>query len=113
LAQFFHLSSDNYDLAVDLFVFLLYNREYPGAPDRGGKKEDTKNYVELVKTLRDTFDKTGRSLGITFTAPSSYWYLKWFDLPGMMKYCDWVNLVCLTFFLLVFLFLQTEVLSLT
>ncbi|KAG6187812.1 hypothetical protein E4U27_007679 [Claviceps purpurea] len=95
-------SSANRQLFADgLVSFLSYygfdgvdlDWEYPGAPDRGGKKEDTKNYVELVKTLRATFDKTGRSLGITFTAPSSYWYLKWFDLPGMMKYCDWVNLM--------------------
>ncbi|KAM7215378.1 hypothetical protein V8F06_009239 [Rhypophila decipiens] len=95
-------SGSNRQLFADgLVAFLTYygfdgvdlDWEYPGAPDRGGKKEDTKNYVELVKTLRATFDKTGRSLGITFTAPSSYWYLKWFDLQGMMKYCDWVNLM--------------------
>ncbi|UKZ93576.1 uncharacterized protein TrAFT101_008486 [Trichoderma asperellum] len=95
-------SSSNRQLfANELVAFLTYygfdgvdlDWEYPGAPDRGGKKEDTKNYVELVKTLRATFDKTGHSLGITFTAPSSYWYLKWFDLPGMLRYCDWVNLM--------------------
>ncbi|KAK0669896.1 bacteriodes thetaiotaomicron symbiotic chitinase [Cercophora samala] len=67
--------------------------EYPGAPDRGGKPDDTKNYVELFKTLREAFDKSGRKLGLTFTAPSSYWYLKWFDLPGLMKYADWLNLM--------------------
>ncbi|KAK7915206.1 glycoside hydrolase superfamily [Apiospora marii] len=33
--------------------------EYPGAPDRGGKKEDTANYVQLLKTLRSTFDGSG------------------------------------------------------
>lgn len=89
-----------------------FDWEYPGAPDRGGKKEDTANYVQLLKTLRSTFDGSGgiRSLnsspssfgsrltlnvtgkyGITFTAPSSFWYLRWFDLPNMLKYCDWVN----------------------
>ena len=68
-------------------------REYPGAPDRGGSKDDTANYVNLVKTLRENFSKSGRNLGITFTAPSSFWYLRWIDLAGMMKYCDWVNLV--------------------
>ncbi|KAI0863675.1 hypothetical protein F4860DRAFT_521760 [Xylaria cubensis] len=67
--------------------------EYPGAPDRGGHEEDTDNYVLMMKTLRETMDQTGRHLGLTFTAPSSYWYLKWFDLPGMMKYADWVNLM--------------------
>ncbi|KAF2824330.1 glycoside hydrolase [Ophiobolus disseminans] len=67
--------------------------EYPGAPDRGGKDDDTKNYVELLKQLRATFNASGRKLGITFTAPSSYWYLRWFDLPGMLKYCDWINVM--------------------
>ncbi|KAK3369407.1 hypothetical protein B0T24DRAFT_580387 [Lasiosphaeria ovina] len=65
--------------------------EYPGAPDRGGKKEDTANYVQLLKTLRSTFDGSGGKYGITFTAPSSFWYLRWFDLPGMIRYSDWIN----------------------
>jgi chitinase len=72
---------------------LTLSREYPGAPDRGGKPDDTENYVKLLETLKSSFDKSGRSLGLTFTAPSSFWYLRWFDLPGMMKYADWVNLV--------------------
>ena len=67
--------------------------EYPGAPDRGGKPDDTKNYVLLVETLRKTFDASGRKLGLTFTAPSSFWYLRWFDLPGMVKHVDWINIV--------------------
>ncbi|CZT52813.1 uncharacterized protein RSE6_14193 [Rhynchosporium secalis] len=46
--------------------------EYPGAPDRGGIPDDTKNYVALLETLRSTFDRAPRTLGITFTAPSSY-----------------------------------------
>lgn len=33
--------------------------EYPGAPDRGGKTEDTANYVQLLETLRSTFDRSG------------------------------------------------------
>lgn len=76
-------------------ITLTVTREYPGAPDRGGKEDDTKNYVELLKTLKSTFDNSGQNLGLTFTAPSSFWYLRWFDLPGMMKYADWVNLVCI------------------
>lgn len=67
--------------------------EYPGAGDRGGKPEDTKNYVLLVKTLRETFDSSGSTFGLTFTAPASYWYLRWFDLPGMAKYVDWINVM--------------------
>lgn len=67
--------------------------EYPGAPDRGGKPEDTQNYVALMKTLRATFDASGTTFGLTFTAPSSFWYLRWFDLPGLIKYVDYINLM--------------------
>ncbi|QRD83216.1 glycoside hydrolase superfamily [Aspergillus flavus] len=62
--------------------------EYPGAGDRRGKPRDTDNYVKLLAKLRSTFNASGRKLGISFTAPSSYWYLKWFDLPGLLKYAD-------------------------
>ncbi|KAJ6071566.1 hypothetical protein N7499_009580, partial [Penicillium canescens] len=65
--------------------------EYPGAGDRGGKKEDTDNYVKLMKDLRSKFKDSGRDIGLTFTAPSSYWYMRWFDLSGMLKYADWMN----------------------
>ncbi|KAL6230148.1 glycoside hydrolase superfamily [Aspergillus navahoensis] len=55
--------------------------------------EDTANFVLLMKTLRNTFDASGNKFGLTFTAPSSYWYLQWFDLPGILKYADWINLM--------------------
>ncbi|KAJ5214129.1 CAZyme family GH18 [Penicillium cf. viridicatum] len=67
--------------------------EYPGASDRGGNPEDTVNYVLLLKTICETFDASGSDFGLTFTAPSSYWYLRWFYLPGMLKYADWINLM--------------------
>ncbi|RWA12800.1 hypothetical protein EKO27_g2300 [Xylaria grammica] len=67
--------------------------EYPGAPDRGGQTRDVANFVLLLQTLRQTFDSSSRALGITFTAPSSYWYLRWFDLPELIKYADWINLM--------------------
>ncbi|KAL1614362.1 hypothetical protein SLS54_009789 [Diplodia seriata] len=67
--------------------------EYPGAPDRGGKEEDTQNYVLLLQTLRETFDARPKKFGLTFTIPSSYWYLRWFDLPGMVQHASWINLM--------------------
>ncbi|KUL82513.1 hypothetical protein ZTR_10626 [Talaromyces verruculosus] len=67
--------------------------EYPGASDRRGSPEDTANYVLLLQTLRQTFDASGSKFGLTFTAPSSYWYLSWFDLPSMIKYADWINMM--------------------
>ncbi|GKZ39502.1 hypothetical protein AbraIFM66950_000449, partial [Aspergillus brasiliensis] len=67
--------------------------EYPGASDRGGKERDTENYVKLMKELRSVFDASGRTLEISFTLPSSYWYMRWFDIPGLLKYANWINLM--------------------
>ncbi|KAJ7677758.1 glycosyl hydrolases family 18-domain-containing protein, partial [Mycena polygramma] len=65
--------------------------EYPVADDRGGKPEDRANYVSLMKLLHTTFKEN--NYGLSFTAPSSFWYLQNFDLPGMMENVDWVNLM--------------------
>ncbi|KXT13896.1 hypothetical protein AC579_2627 [Pseudocercospora musae] len=69
--------------------------EYPGAPDRGGKEEDDlDNSVALTKTLRETFKSSARgNYGLTFTIPSSHWYLKWFDVPRLLEYADWTKLM--------------------
>jgi chitinase len=76
-----------------MLIGLDLDWEYPGAPDRGGSQDDVQNYVLLMQTLNTAFSSSGRELGLTFTAPSSYWYLRWFDLPGLLKYADWVNLM--------------------
>ncbi|PYH80263.1 hypothetical protein BO82DRAFT_375731 [Aspergillus uvarum CBS 121591] len=67
--------------------------EHPNAGDRGGSPEDTENYGLFLKALRETFDASRSNFGLTFTAPSSYWYLRWFDLPNMIKYADWINIM--------------------
>ncbi|KAK6207386.1 hypothetical protein LQW54_007215 [Pestalotiopsis sp. IQ-011] len=67
--------------------------EYPGAPDRGGKPEDTKEMVQMFSAIRKAFDDSGHDFGLTFTTPASYWYLRWFDVPGLLKYADWTNLM--------------------
>ncbi|RSL51633.1 hypothetical protein CEP51_015172 [Fusarium floridanum] len=70
-----------------------FDWEYPGADDRGGADGDGANYVALVKELREAINSRGRDYIITFTAPSSYWYLRHFDLKGMETYVDWINLM--------------------
>ncbi|KAH7120620.1 hypothetical protein EDB81DRAFT_666993 [Dactylonectria macrodidyma] len=67
--------------------------EYPGAEDRGGTEVDGENYVALVKELREAIEASGHDYIVTFTAPSSYWYLRHFDLKGMETYVDWINLM--------------------
>ncbi|KAJ6608966.1 hypothetical protein B0H10DRAFT_2066126 [Mycena sp. CBHHK59/15] len=65
--------------------------EYPAASDRGGAPADTKNYVAFMAAVKKAFSDPG--YGLTFTAPSSYWYLQHFDLPGLLQHADWVNLM--------------------
>lgn len=68
--------------------------EYPVASERGGMKDDKDNYVLLIKALREEFDDSGESYGITFTTPSSYWYLQHIDVPGMLDAgADWTNVM--------------------
>jgi chitinase len=67
--------------------------ECPSADDRGGSDRDGKNYVDLMKELREAINTSGRDYIVTFTAPSSYWYLRHFDLKGMEAHVDWINLV--------------------
>ena len=65
--------------------------EYPGAYDRGGSPADKENYVTLMSELKAAFRSKG--YGLSFTAPSSYWYLQHFDLPGLLQHADWVNVM--------------------
>ncbi|KAK0569581.1 hypothetical protein OC861_000761 [Tilletia horrida] len=67
--------------------------EYPGADDRGGVPADRANYVKFMTSLNNAFKSGGRSYGVTWTAPSSYWYLQHFDLQGLTAVTDWINLM--------------------
>jgi GH18 family chitinase len=68
--------------------------EYPVDSDRGGSASDKANYVLLIYQLRETFSASGQTYGISFTIPSSYWYLQHFDVPAMLKAgADWTNLM--------------------
>lgn len=68
--------------------------EYPGAPDRGGIKADTENYVTLVKEMRASW---GSKYGISATLPSSYWYMRWFDLKGLFPTFPLIHILQLVF----------------
>lgn len=67
--------------------------EYPGAADRGGKNDDGINFTAFLKELRDAIGRESTNYIVSFTAPSSYWYLRHFDIKAMMEYVDWTNLM--------------------
>lgn len=68
--------------------------EYPGAPDRGGQSTtDIKNYSTLLQIIKLKFSVEKKAWGLSITVPTSYWYLRWFDLPGLANYVDFFNLM--------------------
>ncbi|KAJ8123757.1 hypothetical protein ONZ43_g362 [Nemania bipapillata] len=69
-----------------------FDWEYPGAPDRGGSPDDGKNFVTFLKELDDVNKQQPEKYVVSFTAPTSYWYLRWFDLKAV-DYVDWINVM--------------------
>ncbi|KAL9599868.1 MAG: hypothetical protein Q9219_003562 [cf. Caloplaca sp. 3 TL-2023] len=67
--------------------------EYPAAPDRGGSPKDTANYVLLMSDIRDAFNAANPAWSATLTLPTSYWYIRGFDLSGLQDYVDWFNIM--------------------
>ncbi|KAJ6256129.1 hypothetical protein Dda_8964 [Drechslerella dactyloides] len=67
--------------------------EYPGAPDRGGQKADVENYVSLMKETNNAFKAHPKKFGLSFTAPTSFWYLRWFDLEKIHPNVDFINVM--------------------
>jgi len=69
------------------------NQEYPGAPDRGGHEKDGENFTQFLKELRAAIDADFHKYIVSFTTPTSYWYLRHFDLKGSVQHVDWVNVM--------------------
>ncbi|SCO15302.1 related to chitinase [Fusarium fujikuroi] len=70
-----------------------FDWEYPGAKDPGGSDKDGENYTAMLKELRQAITASGRDYITTFTAPTSYWYLRHFDIKNMSESVDWINLM--------------------
>jgi len=67
--------------------------EYPVVPERSGRAEDYANFPILLANLRRAFQNAGHSYGITITLPSSYCYLKGFDIKKLEAQVDWFNMM--------------------
>jgi len=66
--------------------------EYPVAPERGGSPGDKENFVLLLADIRAGFNAAGHpNYGITFTSPSSFFYMQNFDIPRMLQYAEHVS----------------------
>ncbi|KAF8457862.1 glycosyl hydrolases family 18-domain-containing protein [Kalaharituber pfeilii] len=69
-----------------------FDWEYPGAADRGGKPEDGVNFTKLLKELRKAIANEPLKYIVSFTVPTSYWYLRHFDLKAI-DHVDFVNVM--------------------
>jgi chitinase len=68
--------------------------EYPGAGDRGGHgTADIKNFPVLLQIIKAKFTIEKKAWGLSITVPTSYWYLRWFDLPSIAQYIDFFNIM--------------------
>ncbi|KAJ2985874.1 hypothetical protein NUW58_g5301 [Xylaria curta] len=69
-----------------------FDWEYPGAGDRGGQPDDGKNFVTFLKELDDLNKQQPKKYIVSFTIPTSYWYLRHFDLKAV-DHVDFVNVM--------------------
>ena len=67
--------------------------EYGVAPERGGSPADFQNYVSFLKNLRNALGSGGHNYGLTITLPSSYWYMRNFDIVNIAPIVDWFNVM--------------------
>ncbi|KAK0630523.1 glycoside hydrolase superfamily [Bombardia bombarda] len=67
--------------------------EYPGADDRFGRPEDFENFPRFLRNLRAALNLSGWKFGISITLPSSYWYLRHFDIVAIDPIVDFLNVM--------------------
>ncbi|KAL8694817.1 MAG: hypothetical protein Q9218_000576 [Villophora microphyllina] len=67
--------------------------EYPVAPERSGQPVDQSNYEIFLFNLKSALGSNGHNYGLSITIPSSYWYMRNFDLSGIAKHIDWFNVM--------------------
>lgn len=62
--------------------------EFPAVAERGGKPEDTQNFVKLVKEMRAAF---GAKFGISLPLPADFGSLQGYSPSAMQQYVDFFN----------------------
>lgn len=70
-----------------------FDWEYPGATDRGGAEGDGENFTLLLKELKDAIKSQPIEYQVSFTTPTSYWYLRHFDIKASAAAVDFVNVM--------------------
>ncbi|WQF79589.1 Putative glycoside hydrolase family 18, catalytic domain, glycoside hydrolase superfamily [Colletotrichum destructivum] len=79
-------------VALQWLLLITVEQEYPGADDRGGMPEDGVNFNQFLKELGEEDKKQPKKYIVSYTAPTSFWYLRHFDLKSI-DYVDFVNVM--------------------
>lgn len=80
--------------------------EFPVGPDWGQKiksrTEDKKNYILLLKDLREAFDHEEvlckKHFCVTTAVPAWGWFLEKNDIQAAAQICDYLNLMCYDYY---------------
>lgn len=67
--------------------------EYPGASDRGGVPADVQNFPLMIAEIASLYHPIFPTPRVSITVPTSYWYLRWFDLQALSLYVEYFNLM--------------------
>ncbi|RAL06586.1 class V chitinase [Aspergillus homomorphus CBS 101889] len=65
--------------------------EYPVDGDRGGQEVDFANFPRFMTNLKHALRGTGGRGELSLTLPTSYWYLRNFDIKSLAKSVDYFN----------------------
>lgn len=65
---------------------------YPGHAERGGRRSDKANLIQLLKKLRRVFRKRGLLLTIAVSL-NKYILDRGYNIPEIVRYVDWMNVV--------------------
>lgn len=83
----------SYVVNLELFESDTKAREYPVAPERSGSPVDFANFPTFLSNMRQAFQNAGHNYGVTITLPSSYWYMRNFDIKRLDPQVDWFNMM--------------------
>lgn len=72
--------------------------EFPGAPDRGGRRIDTENYTSLLREFRAHFEQEAKDnqlpeLLLTIAAPAGPHFRQHMQLDKIHPWLNWINLM--------------------
>lgn len=81
----------SYPTCPDSFIYKLQYLKSDSDPCHS--PEDGVNFTKLVRELRTAIQTQGKEYTVTFTVPTSYWYLQHFDLKGMSNAVDWIHIM--------------------